>query len=75
MSEGLGFNLCVAPFLTICVPNPELESTSQSWLEFGQRGAQGLELREIGWRLLEGSGLIGYEIFELAKSTGGCGYL
>ena len=21
MSEGLGFNLCVAPFLNICVPN------------------------------------------------------
>ena len=21
MSEGLGFNLCVAPFLNVCVPN------------------------------------------------------
>ena len=21
MSEGLGFNLCVAPFLYVCVPN------------------------------------------------------
>ena len=57
------------------ISHSSLESVSQSWLEFGQRGAQGLELRGIGWRLLEGSGLIGYEIFELAKSTGGCGYL
>ena len=23
--EGLGFNLCVAPFLNVCVPNFELE--------------------------------------------------
>ena len=33
MLEGLGFNLCVAPFLNACVPNFELESGNQRWLE------------------------------------------
>ena len=31
MSEGLGFNLCVAPFLNVCVPNlPHGEGWSMS---------------------------------------------
>ena len=29
MSEGLGFNLCVAPFLNVCVPN--LPQGGQGW--------------------------------------------
>ena len=35
--EGLGFNLCVASFLNICVPNFELYSMGWRWSEFGQR--------------------------------------
>ena len=35
MSEGLGFNLCVVPFLNICVPNlPEgsrMENVRGGW--------------------------------------------
>ena len=31
ISEGLGFNLCVAPFLNICVPNlPQGQGQSMS---------------------------------------------
>ena len=40
MSEGLGFNLCVAPFLNICVPNlPQGVGSRECWrwLELGQR--------------------------------------
>ena len=40
MSEGLGFNLCVAPFLNICVPNlPQgvKDRECQRWLELGWR--------------------------------------
>ena len=40
MSEGLGFNLCVAPFLNICVPNlPQgvKDGECQRGLELGQR--------------------------------------
>ena len=33
MLEGLSFNLCVAPFLNICVPNFKLEVRGQRWLE------------------------------------------
>ena len=43
--EGLGFNLDVAPFPSICVPNCKLEGICQSWLE----------LIGIGQRLLESS--------------------
>ena len=38
--EGLGFNLCVAPFLNICVSNlPQgvKDGECQRWLELGQR--------------------------------------
>ena len=38
MSEGLGFNLCVAPFLNVCVPNlPQVvkDRECRRWLEFG----------------------------------------
>ena len=40
MSEGLGFNLCVAPFLNVCVPNlPQGVGSRECWrwLELGQR--------------------------------------
>ena len=40
MSEGLGFNLCVVPFLNICVLNlPWRVRSRECWrrLEFGQR--------------------------------------
>ena len=40
MSEGLGFNLCVVPFLNICVPNlPQgvKDRECWSWSELGQR--------------------------------------
>ena len=46
MSEGLGFNLCVVPFLNVCVPNltrgwkSEMVRGGQSWV----RGvAQGVD--------------------------------
>ena len=44
--EGLGFNLCVAPFLNICVPN--LPQGSQT--EIGQG------LLELSWRCCTGDG-------------------
>ena len=32
MSEGLGFNLCVAPFLNVCVPNlPQGVKDGECW--------------------------------------------
>ena len=40
MSEGLGFNLCVAPFPNVCVPNlPQgvKDGECLRWLELGQR--------------------------------------
>ena len=40
MSEGLGFNLCVAPFLNVCVPNlPQGAGSGECWRwsELGQR--------------------------------------
>ena len=40
MLEGLGFNLCVAPFLNVCVPNlPQgvKDGECWRWLEFGWR--------------------------------------
>ena len=40
MLEGLGFNLCIAPFLNICVPNlPQgvKDGDCQRWLELGWR--------------------------------------
>ena len=40
MSEGLGFNLCVAPFLNICVPN----------LPQGVGGGECQRWLELGWR-------------------------
>ena len=48
MLEGLGFNLCVAPFLNICVPNlPQgVEGGEcQRWSELGQRCHT-----RVGWR-------------------------
>ena len=40
MLEGLGFNLCVAPFLNVCVPNlPQGVEDGECWRwsELGQR--------------------------------------
>ena len=48
MSEGLGFNLCVAPFLNICVlnlPQGVRSRECQRWLELGQR-----HHTRVGWR-------------------------
>ena len=61
VSEGLGFNLCVAPFLNICVPNFELESVGQRWLEFGQRGSTKRRLSGDLLERLEGCRLVGYK--------------
>ena len=44
--EGLGFNLCVAPFLNICVTN----------LPQGQRWRFGWRLSELGQRCCIGDG-------------------
>ena len=49
MSEGLGFNLCVVPFLNICVPNlPQgvKDGECWSWLELGQRCHTGVRQQE-----------------------------
>ena len=48
MSEGLGFNLCIAPFLNVCVPNLPQGARSREcwrWLEMGQRCHT-----RVGWR-------------------------
>ena len=37
MSEGLGFNLCVAPFLNVCVLNLPQGRGWSVWSELGQR--------------------------------------
>ena len=42
MLEGLGFNLCVTPFLNVCVPNLPIYlrvkgRVCQRWSELGQR--------------------------------------
>ena len=45
MSEGLGFNLCVAPFLNVCVPNlPQRvkDGVCWRWSESGQRCCTGV---------------------------------
>ena len=48
VSEGPGFNLCVAPFLNVCVPNFRLESISWSCSELVGVVMQGSELSRIG---------------------------
>ena len=48
MSEGLGFNLCVVPFLNICVSNlPQGVRSGECWrwLELGWRCQT-----RVGWR-------------------------
>ena len=48
MLEGLGFNLCVAPFLNVCVLNlPQRVGSRECWrwLELGQR-----HRTRVGWR-------------------------
>ena len=48
MSEGLDFNLCVVPFLNVCVLNlPQRVGSGecQRWSEFGQRCHT-----RVGWR-------------------------
>ena len=61
VSEGLGFYLCVAPFLNVCVPNFELENVGQRWLEFGWRGSTRSGLSGDWLERLEGCRLVGYE--------------
>ena len=46
MSEGLDCNLCVAPFLNICVPN----------LPQGVEGGECRRWSELGWRCCTGVG-------------------
>ena len=49
MLEGLGFNLCVVPFLNICVLNlPWRVGSGECWrqLEFGQRCCTRVRRRE-----------------------------
>ena len=40
MFEGLGFNLCVVPFLNVCVPN----------LPQGVKDGECQRWSEVGWR-------------------------
>ena len=49
MLEGLGFNLCVAPFLNVCVLNLPQRVRSggcRRWLELGWRCYTRVEQRE-----------------------------
>ena len=49
MSEGFGFNLCVAPFLNICVlnlPQGIKDRECWRWLELGQRCCTRVRQRE-----------------------------
>ena len=51
MSEGLGFNLCVAPFLDVCVLNLSWRVRNGGcwrWLELGQGCCT-----RVGWRRLK----------------------
>ena len=48
MSEGLGFNLCVAPFLNVCVlnlPQGVRSRECRRWLELGWS-----HRARVGWR-------------------------
>ena len=50
ISEGLGFNLCVTPFLNICVPNlPQgvKDGGGRRWSELGQRCRTRVRQKEI----------------------------
>ena len=59
MLEGLGFNLCVAPFLNICVPNSTSELRMEN-VRGGQSWVRGVILEtdkeRLGWRLSEDKG-------------------
>ena len=54
MSEGLGFNLCVAPFLNICVPNltkgqkSKMVGSGWSWVRDIIQEMDGRELSQRG---------------------------
>ena len=51
MSEGLGFNLCVGPFLNVCVLNLSWRvggGRCRRWLELGQRCHT-----RVGWKETE----------------------
>ena len=50
MSEGLGFNLCVAPFLNICVLNLSWRVGAED-VRGGQSWVRGVELELDGRRL------------------------
>ena len=55
MSEGLGFNLCVAPFLNICVPNLSQRVGAED-VRGGQSWVGGIILELDGRRLRSGRG-------------------
>ena len=55
MSEGLGFNLCVAPFLNICVPNLSQRVGAED-VRGGQSWVGGIVLELDGRRLRSGRG-------------------
>ena len=54
LSEGLGFNLCVAPFLNICVPN--LTKGQGQRLGGGGCSLVGGAMLEMGKRVLSQRG-------------------
>ena len=54
MSEGLGFNLCVAPFLNVCVPNLPQGSRMEN-VRDGQSWVRGVILETDEERLSWGS--------------------
>ena len=49
MLEGLGFNLCVAPFLNVCVPN--LRGSRAENVRGGWSWVRGVALESDGGRL------------------------
>ena len=55
MSEGLGFNLCVAPFLNICVPNLSQRVGAED-VRGGQSWVGDIVLELDGRRLRSGHG-------------------
>ena len=54
MSEGLGFNLCVVPFLNVCVPNLPQRSRME-YVRGGQSWVRGVVLESDKERLSQRS--------------------
>ena len=59
MSEGLGFNLCVAPFLNVCIPNylrrSRTENVGGGWSLVGGVVLE-LDKRRLSWGHSEDEG-------------------